>query len=133
VEATNNLLEKEGNKMQVTWATFQKLNAGNIVKNVPESAGVYLLWVQLKDEKWKCYYVGKAENLQSRLLQHCSVNEENDCIKNNVQNYISGYEFSEVAKQADRAGIEKFLYDYYKKPECNKQDPGGETISVNLP
>jgi len=121
-----------GNKMQVTWATFQKLNVGNIVKNVPESAGVYLLWVQLKDEKWKCYYVGKAENLQARLLEHCSANEENDCIKNNVQNHISGYEFAKISKQSDRDGIEKFLYDQYKT-ECNKQDPGGEPISVNLP
>ena len=120
--------------MQVIWATFQEeLNEGNVRKNVPEVAGVYLLWVKLKNEKWKCYYVGKAENLQARLLEHCNVNEQNDCIKNNVQNHISGYEFANVSKQSDRDGIEKFLYDHYEKPECNKQDPGGSPISVNPP
>ena len=95
---------KGGNKMQVTWATFQELNEDNIRKNVPEMGGVYLLWVKLKNGKWKCFYVGKANELQARLLYHCSLNEENDCIKNKVQNYVCGYEYAKVAKQADRAG-----------------------------
>ena len=119
--------------MQVVWSVFRELNENSVKNNVPETAGIYLLWVKLTTDKWQCYYVGKAVNLQSRLLQHCSVAEENECIKNNVQNYISGYEFAEVAKQSDRDGIEKFLYDQYNKPECNKQDPSGTPITVNLP
>ncbi len=120
--------------MEVIWSTFHELNEENVRKNVPEVAGVYLLWVKLKNKngKWRCFYVGKTEELQARLLYHCSLNEENDCIKNNVQNYVCGYEYAKVAKQADRDGIEKFLYDHYKA-ECNKQDPGGTPIEVNLP
>ena len=33
---------------------------------------------------------------------------------------------------SDRVGIEKFLYVYFT-PECNKQDPGGRSIEVNIP
>ena len=117
--------------MQVTWSVFQELNQGNVRRNAPETAGVYRLWVKLMSEQWMCFYVGKAEDLQSRLVEHCSVNEENDCIKNNVQNHTSGYEFAKVAKRSDRDGIEKFLYDRYK-PECNRQDPGGESIRAKL-
>ena len=119
--------------MQVTWSAFQRLNEENVRKNVPEAAGVYLLWVQLKSEKWRCYYVGQAEDLQARLLEHYNSSEPNDCVRNNVQNHISGYEYAIVSRQADRDGIEKFLYDNYDKPECNKQDPGGIPIQINLP
>lgn len=118
--------------MQVTWSRIQELKEGNVRRNIPETAGAYLLWLKLKSGGWRCYYVGKAENLQVRLLEHCGVNEENDCIQNHVQHHTSGYMFAEVAKQSDRDGIEKFLYDHYK-PECNKQDPGGIPIPVNLP
>jgi excinuclease UvrABC nuclease subunit len=118
--------------MQITWSGFHSLNDNNVKQNVPSQAGVYLLWVQLKNEKWRCHYVGQAENLQERLLAHCSQDEQNDCINNNVQNYTSGYEFAKVSKQVDRDAIEKYLYDYYK-PQCNKQDPGGRPMEVNLP
>jgi len=118
--------------MNIQWSIFQRLTEDNIRKYVPTSSGVYLLWVQLKSEKWRCYYVGQAQNLEDRLLSHTSAQEPNDCIKTNVSEHISGYEYAKVAKQSDRDGIEKFLYDHYK-PECNKSDPGGTAIEVNLP
>ncbi|MFZ3138631.1 MAG: hypothetical protein WA126_14705 [Thermodesulfovibrionales bacterium] len=90
------------------------------------------LWVKLKNDKWRCYYVGQADDLKTRLIDHLSKNEENTCIKNNVQDYVSGYEYAKVSRQSDRNGIEKYLYDNYK-PSCNKQDPGGVPIPVNLP
>ena len=118
--------------MKIDWSFFQRLTEDNINKYVTTSAGVYLLWVQLKSDKWKCYYVGQAQNLEERLLAHISSNEPNNCIKENVSKYISGYELAKVGKQSDRDGIEKFLYDQFN-PECNKSDPGGTPIQVNLP
>jgi excinuclease UvrABC nuclease subunit len=118
--------------MEITWSTFHTLSEDNVRENVPEVAGVYLLWVKLKNGKWRCFYVGKAENIQERILDHCDPAEPNECIMENVQKYICGYEYAKVAKQSDRDGVEKFLYDHYK-PECNKQDPGGTPIPVNLP
>ena len=118
--------------MQVKWSTFKRLTEDNIRRYAPTSAGVYLLWVQLESEKWRCYYVGQAQDLEDRLLAHISDNERNDCIKDHVSKYINGYEYAKVAKQTDRGGVEKFLYDHFK-PECNKIDPGGTPIEVNLP
>lgn len=118
--------------MQIEWSSFHRLTEENIRKYVPTSAGVYLLWVRLKNEEWRCYYVGQANNLQQRLLDHMSDDEPNECIRDYVSKYISGFEYAKVGKQGDRDGIEKFLYDHYK-PECNKSDPGGTPIEVNLP
>jgi predicted GIY-YIG superfamily endonuclease len=118
--------------MQITWSSFQNLTEENVKKYVPRDAGVYLLWVKLKNGKWRCYYAGQADDLERRLLEHLSDEEKNSCIKAKVRDHISGYEYAKVAKQSDRDGIEKFLYDHYK-PECNEKDPGGEPIEVNLP
>lgn len=118
--------------MQVKWSTFKHLTEDNIRTYAPTSAGVYLLWVQLESEKWRCYYVGQAQDLEDRLLAHISDNERNDCIKDHVSKHINGYEYASVAKQTDRDGVEKFLYDHFKR-ECNKIDPGGTPIEVNLP
>ena len=118
--------------MQVEWFPFHNLNEENIKRYVTTDSGIYLLWVKLKNNKWRCCYVGKAENLERRLLEHLSYNENNECIKSKIQYYTSGYEYAKVSKQSDRDGIEKFLYDCYK-PECNEIDPGDYPIPVNLP
>ena len=119
--------------MQITWSSFHSSYTESEVKRyVPAEAGVYLLWVKLKNGKWRCFYVGQASDLKDRLLDHLSDDEENECVKNNVTNYTCGFEYAKVSKQSDRDGIEKFLYDHYK-PECNKVDPGGLPIEVNLP
>lgn len=119
--------------MKVSWSTFHTpYTEPEVNKYVPREAGIYLLWVKLKNEKWKCFYVGQAKNLETRLLEHLSDEEENECIEENASKYTCGFEYTKVSKQSDRDGIEKYLYDYYS-PECNKVDPGGKAIEVNLP
>lgn len=119
--------------MELKWSSFHaSYTRGEVREYVPTGAGVYLLWVKLKNEKWKSIYVGQATNLEERLLSHLSNSEENSCIKNNILNYIVGFEYAEVAEQYQRDGIEKFLYDTYGC-ECNSQDPGGTPIAINLP
>src|SRR6266404_637568 len=111
--------------MNVTWSSFYSPYSEETVKKyVPTSAGVYLLWVKLKDGKWRCFYAGQASNLEGRLLEHLGEDEENECLKKNVSKYICGFEYAEVGLQKNRDGIEKFLYDHYE-PECNQVDPGG--------
>lgn len=74
------------------------------IKSSPNGAGGYLLWVKLKNDTWHFYYVGKAGDLESRLLEHLSKNEPNKCIKNNVQKYNSGYIYAKINNQVDRGG-----------------------------
>lgn len=119
--------------MDVIWPSFRSpYTESEVKKHVTEKAGVYLLWFKLETGKWKCFYVGKADNLRARLLDHLLDDEENECIKNRVTKHICGFEYAKVPKESDRKGIEKFLYDHYS-PGCNQTDPGGEPIYVNLP
>lgn len=64
-------------RMQITWSDFYSSYTETTVKNsVPEKAGIYLLWVKLTNGKWRCFYVGQADNLKTRLLQHLSDSEK---------------------------------------------------------
>lgn len=121
-------------KKQIEWSGFRNsFTEDDIKRNVDEKAGVYLFWVKLKNEKWRCFYVGQANNLKTRLMQHLSDSEANECITTNVSKYVCGYEYTFVGRQIDRDGIEKYLYDYYN-PECNKISPPEVVpIEVNLP
>jgi excinuclease UvrABC nuclease subunit len=113
--------------MVVNWSTLQYLSSNN----APASAGVYLLYASISGGN--PFYVGQAADLKQRLQAHQSPSETNPCIKRRVQNGNCAYRYATVSRQSDRDGIEKYLYDYYKKPECNDRDPGGTPIPVNLP
>lgn len=118
--------------MKIIWSEFKSPYNERVVRNeVPEKSGIYLLYVNYKSGKWECFYVGKAEDLHSRLLDHLSGSESNKCIKENVK-YLCGFYYALVSREEDRKGIEKYLYNYFK-PECNQNDPGGFPIEVNLP
>lgn len=115
-----------------SWSSFHNpYNEAEIRKYVPTSAGVYLLWVYYKSGRWGSYYVGKAENLEDRLLDHLSNDEPNSCIKENNK-YRRGFMWIEITTEAERSGVEKFLYDSLK-PECNQADPGGNPLKISLP
>ena len=118
--------------MQIQWSGLIPLDESHINSLVPPSPGVYVLWVKLQSGNLRCYYVGQAVDLRTRLLEHLSQGEMNQCIKTHVHKHICSFQFALVTRQADRDGIEKYLYDYYK-PECNQKDPGGTPIPVNLP
>lgn len=118
--------------MNITWSGFKSPYNEQTAGLAPSQAGVYLLWVKMQSGKWKCFYVGRSVDLRQRLLDHLSTSEPNGCIKTKVSKYVCGFEYALVSSQSDRDGIEKYLYDKYK-PECNKVDPGGTPIEVNLP
>jgi len=119
--------------MEISWSSFHSsYSEEGVKKYVPANAGVYLLWVKLKNGKWRCFYAGQARDLERRLLDHLGDDEENECLKKHVSDYVCGYEYAEVKLQKDRDGVEKYLYDHYT-PECNQIDPGGDPLTVNLP
>jgi len=120
--------------MVITWSGFfTPYNERKVRDNVPYEAGVYLLWVKLKEGKnWRCFYVGQAKDLEARLLEHLSEDEENECLSNKVNRKVCGFEYAEVGDQDNRDGIERYLYDQYKT-ECNEREPETDPIPVNLP
>jgi len=115
-----------------TWSAFHTpYNEGEVRKYAPTNAGVYTLWVNYKSGKWGCFYVGKADNLETRHLDHLKQEEANKCIKEDV-NYKCGFMWIEITTQSERSGAEKYLYDAMK-PECNLVDPGGKPLRIPLP
>ena len=115
-----------------TWSSFHApFNETEVRKNTPLDAGVYTLWVNYKSGRWECFYVGKADNTQERLLGHLSENEPNLCIKENVK-YKCGFSLIKVTTETERSGAEKYLYDKMR-PTCNKNDPGGKPLPIPLP
>lgn len=120
--------------MQIQWSSFHSTySESEVRKYAPTTSGIYLLWVKLKDgNKWRCFYVGQTQDLETRLLAHLSDSEDNACLRRQVSGYVCGFEYASIGRQSDRDGAEKFLYDHYK-PECNQVDPGGTPIVVNLP
>jgi len=114
------------------WSGFHTpYNESEVRKYAPTSAGVYTLWVNYKSGKWGCFYVGKADNVESRLLDHLATEEPNECIKGNVK-YKCGFMWIEITTETERSGAEKYLYDVLK-PECNQIDPGGTPLRISLP
>jgi excinuclease UvrABC nuclease subunit len=112
-------------------AFFTPYNEDAVRRVVPPSGGVYALWVYYTTGKWGCFYVGKADNLESRLLAHLRPDEQNECIKGKVR-YQCGFYWMGITTEAERSGAEKYLYDTMK-PGCNQSDPGGRPVQVPLP
>ena len=82
---------------------------------------------------WEVFYVGQAINIKTRLLQHLSGNEENECINEHVEQYECRFVYAMVSKKENRDGIEKYLFEQYNT-ECNEiSPPDVDPIIVNLP
>ncbi len=99
------------------------------MRYVPKSAGVYLLGERTTPRMYA--YVGQADNLEKRLLEHLSPNEPNRCIRDLVSKGAD-MTYATVSRQSERDCIERALYDHYK-PRCNEVAPPGEPCSVNYP
>ncbi|MDX1670810.1 MAG: hypothetical protein R3211_00610 [Balneolaceae bacterium] len=121
--------------MNLNWyGLFDPLEKEKIRNETTSQAGIYLLMVQLQDNKWGTLYVGQADNIQEELVDQLSVEESDayDCIKENRLNYPCGFLFAPLDGQRERDRVQKYLYDYLE-PECNSEDPGGASTRVNLP
>lgn len=132
-EPTNKRVPRGGGWMTVgSWSVFcTPYDEAQVRMSAPTEPGVYVLWVRREDGGWSLFYVGKADNLESRLLNHLSDNEPNSCIKRNVQD-TCGFRWIAVTMENERSGAEKYLYDVIK-PECNLADPDGTPLKIPLP
>ncbi len=125
-------------KIPVSWIGFQELIASDISSKVQERPGVYRLVEPHSDTAIWPFYVGQADDLQRRLLQHVSNSEENACIKRTISEKKCKFKFAYVQPQKDRDDIERTLYEHFKHseqirhPRCNDKVPPGELCEVNF-
>lgn len=119
--------------MKLHWSAFYRdLTEDEIRQYAPVEGGVYLLWVRMKNRKWRCFFVGSAPNIEEALLRHLSADEENEALRDQVTNFLCGFEYARVDGEEERGRIEKYLYDRYQ-PDLNTVDPGGDPLKVNAP
>jgi excinuclease UvrABC nuclease subunit len=110
---------------------YAPYNEASVKKFASANSGIYCIWAKLQGINRSCVYVGKADVIRDRLLDHLQDNESNPRIKSIIE-FPCGFCWLEVSTEAERSGIEKYLYDYYR-PICNLVDPGGKPLVVLLP
>ena len=122
---------KGDDDMELDWHGRYDYGRDIIEKYVIDKGGIYMISVRLKNKKYSPIYIGKTRNLETRLLEHLSDDEENGCIKNNIK-YALSFRYCYVNNEYDRKNIEHTLYNRYT-PECNKIIPEGKEIIINFP
>ena len=115
--------------------TWMKLTAlfDNSVKALADNlAGVYRFSYLAEDGSYYVFYVGKAEDIKKRLLEHLSSSEKNVCIKNYLASKKCFFRYAKITKAYIRDAAEKQMYKQYE-PSCNEKEPEGrDDIKVNL-
>jgi len=116
----------------LTWTKLTALTEG-IINSIPtDKSGVYRLSYKSNDGNYYVFYVGQAEDIKKRLLEHLSVYEENECIKDHLRTKECFFRYAVITRKNVRDATERAAYREYK-PSCNYQEPSGsDTIQVNL-
>lgn len=116
----------------LTWTKLIPLD-GKGVNAIDDSlSGVYRLSYKADDGNYYVFYVGKAEKIKQRLLEHMASSETNVCIKNRIDKSDCYFRYAIVVNEKVRAAAEKQMFKQYE-PSCNEKEPEGpDDISVNL-
>ena len=116
--------------MYLNWSKFNMPYKERYLKNkVPATSGIYALYVQMENEKWDCFYVGNSENLHETMMSHLE-ETDNPRIRENIKDYVCGFEYAALDDEEKRASAIKYLFDKMK-PDC-MDDPGGKGVRVNI-
>lgn len=112
-------------RIVLKWSKIISYNSDS-ADEVSEDAGVYELLVKQQDDKYKRRYIGQADDLHKRFLEHLSPDEENSCIKKKLKEYACGFDYALLSTVADRKDAEQALYDKYEsEATCNQVRPEG--------
>jgi len=116
--------------LELKWSHILEYTDKNVIDYTKDIAGIYRLSFKVPDKKI-VFYVGQAEEIQTRLLQHRQDSESSECIKNMVMRNKCFFRFAYLKNQDDRDCSESYLYDYYA-PRCNLKKPTSEPCVINL-
>lgn len=118
--------------MELEWSGRFSYDEQSVKKYVLKKPGNYMIMVKLKNENFRPIYVGKASNLEERLLEHLSYYEPNSCLKKHIKDHILVMRYCYVSSEIDRTNVEYTLYKNYSH-ECNQNIPEGREISITKP
>jgi excinuclease UvrABC nuclease subunit len=100
------------------WSDVQYLSRNSEL--IPQTGGVYrVLRNDGEPEKYTRIYVGKADDLRRRFLEHLAASEPNTTLNGNLYNYECYFRFVLLSREEDRTNVEQKLLAEFV-PECNK-------------
>lgn len=110
-------------------------DGATVNRDVPEQAGVYILAHKVTDETYRIFYVGQANNLHRRLLEHLMISEPNVCIRNKVAGSC-GFRFALVTNAVQRDAVEAAIYhahpDWYPCNDPNSMPSPNPDYDVEI-
>ena len=116
----------------LTWTRLAPLNEAAVTALEDNMPGVYRFSYKADDGNTYVFYVGKAEDIKRRLLEHLSSSEPNVCIRNYLGTKTCFFRYAKVTKDYIRAAAEKQLFKHFA-PSCNEKEPEGrDDVTVNL-
>lgn len=117
---------------KLVWTKLAPLNDTSIGKVGPRIAGVYRLSFLADDGNYYVFYVGKSEDIASRLKDHISDSEANVGIQGYVKSKKCSFKYAQITQEAVRAATERKVYHVYS-PSCNDQEPPGrDDVDINM-
>jgi len=96
------------------------LTRQNVRNEAPSTPGLYLLLFETPTG-YEVFYVGQANNLKRRLLEHLGQHEQNPCIKKYLYSYDCYYHCIELRSRQFLSTFECELIRTYR-PSCNLTD-----------
>lgn len=128
---TNGYLFKTTHKLTASWEGVCEYEENNSYI-IPQEGGVYEILVKNKNSgRFMRGYVGQAENLHKRYLEHLSDEEENSKIRESVREYVCGFDYALIGGEDDRKDAEKALYEKYDYA-WNEKKPGGSGRDLDI-
>lgn len=96
------------------------LTRKNVRNDVPSTPGLYLLLFETSTG-YEVFYVGQANNLKRRILEHLCPREQNSCIRKYLRESDCYYHFIELRSRVFLSTFECELIRTYC-PRCNQTD-----------
>lgn len=110
--------------IKIKWSSFIKHTEIDDA-TIPDDPGVYEFYSKLKGkETKKRKYVGMAGNLNTVLISHLSEDEDNECLKKLVKDFVWFYRYAIIKNEDNRKDAELGLWKKHTY-ECNKIEPPG--------
>ena len=117
---------------KLEWYKIEPYNKEK-VNNVTNDAGVYIISARQTDGSYVARYIGQANDLHSRLLEHLQDDEQNEKLKQYIQKINLKVSYAKVRYKEQRDAIELYLFNFLN-PKCNiNKPPSNYEIEVNLP
>jgi len=118
-------------RIQVAWSEMLPCDAHSVNRRVERRGGIYKLMSRRSSKKFEPFYVGEAEDLREEMLNHLKSGETNKCVRDTLRTRDCRFRFAYVESAAERKGVERFLFDYYKGL-CNDPAPSAGPVEINV-